>query len=313
MAATISCQLARRRRIVADPRVAAPTVQLTPSTKGRSDCCAPGPGQPLLLLTAAVLLLLLIACANIATLLMSRATARTREIAIRTAIGATRNRLVRQLITETACIAAIAGVCGWFVFDLPRTADAVVSSGGCGSVAVFTERPNICVDILCGVWERSAVWARARSAARSPSGRHVEKPHPTGADNRRMLDSRDVLTVVQIALTILLVTGTGLFARSLQNLRAADMGFNRDHILLVSIDPAKSGYNRPRTAAFFQELVHRVRMRENIEAVGLASHGTLSGVLPAGTRFMSTQMHGDGVPEPASRDLTVHQNVVSPE
>jgi predicted permease len=129
----------------------------------------------------------------------------------------------------------------------------------------------------------------------------------------RILDSRDVLTIVQIALTILLVTGTGLFARTLQNLRAADMGFNRDHILLASIDPATSGYSRPRTAAFFQELVHRLRARENIDAVGLASHGTLSGVLPAGTRFMSTQMHGDGVPEPASRDLTVHQNAVSSE
>jgi putative ABC transport system permease protein len=106
--------------------------------------------------------------------------------------------------------------------------------------------------------------------------------------------------------------GTGLFARTLQNLRDADLGFNRDHILLASIDPAKSGYNRSRTAAFFQELVDRLRAHENIDAVGLASHGTLSGVLPAGTRFMSTQMHGDGVPAPAS-DLTVHQNVVSSE
>ena len=106
-----------------------------------------------------------------------------------------------------------------------------------------------------------------------------------------MLDSREVLTVVQIALTILLVTGAGLFARTLQNLRDADMGFDRDHILLASIDPARSGYTRPRTAVFFAELLQRLRSHENIEAAGLASHGTLSGVLPAGTRFMSTQMH----------------------
>src|SRR6185295_11193245 len=79
-----------------------------------------------------------------------------------------------------------------------------------------------------------------------------------------------------------------------------------------SIDPAKSGYTRPRTAAFFQELLQRLRMRENIEAVGLASHGTLSGVLPVGTRFMSTQMHADGALEASTKDLTIHQNVVSP-
>ena len=294
------------------PRIAAPIVQLTPSSKGRSLLRAQY-GQPLLLLTAAVLLLLLIACANIATLLMSRATARAREIAIRTAIGATRNRLVRQLITETACIAAIAGVCGWFVSIyleqlmlsfLPATAEAWQFSPNvrifaatffvaCASGLLFGLAPAV------QLARHQAVTLRSRT----PPARTIW----------RILDSRDVLTVVQIALTILLLTGTGLFARTLHNLRAADMGFNRDHILLASIDPAKSGYNRPRTAAFFQELVHRLRVRENIDAVGLASHGTLSGVLPAGTRFMSTQMHGDGVPEPASRDLTVHQNFVSPE
>jgi len=92
----------------------APTLQLTPAPAGHSLLRAQY-GQPLLLLTAAVLLLLLISCTNVATLLMSRATARAREIAIRAAIGATRQRLVRQLMTETACIAAIGGVCGWFV------------------------------------------------------------------------------------------------------------------------------------------------------------------------------------------------------
>ena len=68
------------------------------------------------------------------------------------------------------------------------------------------------------------------------------------------------------------------------------------------IDPAKSGYTKPRTAAFFQELLRRLRLRENIEAAGLASHGTLSGVLPVGTRFMSTQMHADGVVEAVGLD-----------
>jgi predicted permease len=294
------------------PRSATPTVQLTPSSKGHSLLRAQY-GQPLLLLTAVVLVLLLTACANIATLLMSRATARAREIAIRTAIGATRTRLVRQLITETACMAAIAGACGWFVSIylerlmlsfLPATAEAWQFSP---NLRIFAAAFLVaCASgLLFGL---APVLQLARHQAVT-----LRSCTPPARTFLRILDSRDVLTVVQIALTILLVTGTGLFARTLQNLRDADMGFNRDHILLASIDPAKSGYNRSRTAAFFQELVHRLRVRENIDAVGLASHGTLSGVLPPGTRFMSTQMHGDGVPEPASRDLTVHQNVVSPE
>jgi predicted permease len=291
---------------------AAPTLHLTPAATGHSLLRAQY-GQPLLLLTAAVLFLQLIACANIATLLMSRATSRASEIAIRTAIGATRTRVVRQLMTETACIAAIGGACGWFVSlylqrlmlsFLPASAEAWQFSPdrrifastfllACASGLLFGLAPVV------QVARHQAVTLRSRTATAQPVW-------------WRLLDAREVLTVLQIALTISLVMGTSLFARTLQNLRAADMGFNRDRILLASIDPAKSGYTRPRTAAFFAELLQRLRSHENVEAVGLASYGTLSGVLPAGTRFMSTQMHADGVLEPSTKDLTVQQNAVSP-
>ena len=89
------------------------------------------------------------------------------------------------------------------------------------------------------------------------------------------------------------------------------MGFDRDNILLVSIEPARSGYSRPRTAVLFDELLQRLRVQKEIKAVGLASHGTLSGVLPVGTRFMNNQMHATGVEVRSGQDLTVHSNVVS--
>jgi putative ABC transport system permease protein len=290
---------------------AVPTLHLTPAGAGHSLLRAQY-GQPLLLLTAAVLLLLLIACANIATLLMSRATARAGEIAVRTAIGATRQRLVRQLMTESVFIAAIGGAFGWVVCVyfgrimltfLPATAEAWQFSPD-RRIFASTFLVAFGSGLLFGLAPVIQVARRQVANLRSRTG--------TAHTARRMLDSRELLTVVQIALTIVLVTGAGLFARTLQNLRAADMGFDRDHVLLASIDPARSGYTRPRTAVFFDHLLQRLRSRGDIDAVGLASHGTLSGVLPAGTRFMSTQMHADGVTVPSTADLTVHHNVVSP-
>jgi predicted permease len=129
----------------------------------------------------------------------------------------------------------------------------------------------------------------------------------------RMLDLRGILVVVQVALSILLVVGAGSFARTLQNLRAVEMGFDRGHILLVSVDPAKSGYPRQRTVAFFDQLVQRVRARSEVEAVGLASHGSLSGVLPAGTRFINNQMHAAGSVAKPGEDMTFYNNFVSPQ
>jgi len=293
---------------LSNPR-AMPALRLTPAAAGHSLLRAQY-GQPLLLLMAAVLLLLMIACANIATLLISRACVRAKELAVRTALGATPYRLVRQLMTESTLIAVIGGGLGWVVglylgrimlSFLPASAEAwqfapdrrvfaATSAVALGSGMLFGLAPVIQV-------------ARHQAALRVRNG----AAHTV----RRLLDLREVLTVVQIALAISLVMGTGLFTRTLLNLRAADMGFNRSHMVLASIDPAKSGYSRPRTAVFFAEVVRRLRSHEDIEAVGLASHGTLSGVLPAGTRFMSTQMHAAGVLQPPGADLTVHQNEVS--
>ena len=292
------------------PPQGAQALHLMPAREGHSLLRAQY-RQPLQLLTAAVLLLLLIACANIATLLMSRGTARAREIAVRSAIGATRHRLARQLMTESVSIAVIGGACGWLVCVyfgrvmlsfLPATAEAWQFSP---NRRIFASTFLIAFGsgLVCGLAPVIQLGRHQAATLRSRGRAHT---------TRRWLDSRDALTIIQIALTILLVTGAGLFARTLQNLRDGDMGFDRDHVLLASIDPAKSGYTRPRTTVFFAELLQRLRFQEAIKAVGLASHGTLSGVLPAGTRFMSTQMHADRATEPAPRDLTVYQNVVSP-
>ena len=289
------------------------TLQLTPARTGYSILRGQY-RQPLLILMAAVTLLLLIACANVATLLVARATARAREIAIRMAIGASRARLVRQLITESLVIGVIGGACGWMVCVflgrtllafLPTNAEAWQFSPDL-QVFAFSLLVSMASGVLFGV-------APVLQTARHDSVMALKSGAGLLVSTGRMLDLRGTLVVVQVALSILLVVGAGLFARTLQNLRGVDMGFDRGHILLVSVDPVRSGYARQRTAAFFDQLVQRVRARNEVEAVGLASHGSLSGVLPAGTRFINDQMHAAGsVPRPGE-DMTVYSNFVSPQ
>ena len=288
-----------------------PTLQLTPATAGHS-LLRGQYSQPLLLLMAAVILLLLIACANVATLLIMRATARAREMALRIAIGANRSRLVRQLITESLAIGVIGGACGWIVCVyfgrillsfLPASAEVSQFSPDL-RIFAFTCLVSLGSGLLFGLAPVIQV-GRDNAATALKSGTGPLRPA------RRMFESRDVLTVVQVALAIVLIMGAGLFARTLQNLKAVDMGFRRDNVLLASVDPAKSGYTGPRTAIFFDQLLQRVRAHKGIDAVGLASHGSLSGVLPAGTRFVSNQMHAAGMTAQSGEDLTVYNNFVS--
>jgi predicted permease len=288
-----------------------PTLQLAPATAGHS-LLRGQYGQPLLILMAAVVLLLLIACANVATLLVTRATARVREMALRTAIGANRSRLVRQLMTESLAVGVIGGACGWIVSVyfvrilvafLPANAEVSAFSPDL-RVFAFTCVVSLGSGLLFGL---APILHVGRESAAMALKRGTGPLRPAG----RIFELRDVLTVVQVALAIVLVIASGLFARTLQNLEAVDMGFRRDNVLLASVDPAKSGYTRSRTTIFFDQLIERVLAHNGIDAVGLASHGSLSGVLPAGTRFISNQMHAAGLTARSGEDLTVYSNFVT--
>jgi predicted permease len=289
-----------------------PTLQLTSASTGQS-LLRGQYSQPLLILMAAVVLLLLIACANVATLLIARSMARAREMAVRTAIGASPARLVRQVITESLFIGVIGGACGWIVCVyfgrillafLPANAEPWQFSPNL-QIFGFTLLVSLGSGLLFGL---APVFQVARQdavvALKSAVGPLLAPV--------RALDPRSVLIVVQVALSILLVAGAGLFARTLQNLETVEMGFDRSNTLLVSLDPAKSGYTRARTAVFFDQLVRQVRAHPEIEAAGVGSHGSLSGVLPAGTRFISNQMHAEGTAPQPGEDTTVYNNFVSP-
>jgi putative ABC transport system permease protein len=111
---------------------------------------------------------------------------------------------------------------------------------------------------------------------------------------------------------VLLVIGAALTARTLANLRAVDLGYQRERVLLASLDLAKSGYTREQSAAFYEQLVTRVGAQPGVEAAGLATHGALGSVLPVGTRFMNSAVHAAGYEPTPNEDLTHYFNIVSP-
>src|SRR5262249_694457 len=128
----------------------------------------------------------------------------------------------------------------------------------------------------------------------------------------RKFSLHDSLTVAQVSLSLLLLIGAGLIARTLANLQAVDLGYQREHILMASLDLGKSGYTRERAADFYKRLVARVREQPGVEAAGLASHGAAGSVLPVGARGVSSSLHAAGYEPKPNEDLTSYFNTVSP-
>jgi predicted permease len=223
-----------------------------------------GAQEPLIFLMGMVGLVLLIACANLASLLVARGEARQREIAVRLALGAGRWRLVRQLLTESLvlCIAGGAAgvVTGWWalsalVSSIPR------SMGAMGLEAKIEPRMllfAIALSVLTGVLFGFAPAMRATRAELQTTLKDQGANVSVGTSGVRL---RKGLIVSQVALTAVLLAGAGLFARSLMNLRQTDLGVKTDHVLQFSIAPALNRYTPAQTIALFD------RMREGIGAL----------------------------------------------
>ena len=194
--------------------------------------------MPLLVLMGAVSLVLLIACANVANLLLARATTRSREIAIRAALGASRMRVVRQLVTESAVLAiagaalgaaiavwAVAGMLKLYPENLPRAADIGVDY----RVLLFTAVLAVASGILAGLMPALHVSAPNLAETMREGGR----TSTSGAAHARV---RSLLVVAQTALGVMLLVGAGLLIRSLERLSRVDLGFNPSHLLTAQFD-----------------------------------------------------------------------------
>jgi predicted permease len=221
-----------------------------------------------------VALVLLIACANVANLLLSRAALRGPEIGVRLAVGAGRWRLIRQLLTESVLLASLGGAVGvlfafWGKSALVAMADrytgflpADVDPSINWRVLAFTAAVSLLTGVLFGL---VPAWRATRLDLTTAlkQGRRT-----TGAVSRLSKG----LIVVQVALSLLLLVGAGLFIRTLYNLQRVNLGFNQENLLLFSLQPQQGGYKDERLIQFYQDLFTRL---DNLPGVRAASFGRI--------------------------------------
>jgi len=226
--------------------------------------------DPLILLMGLVGLVLLIACANVANLLIARAAGRQREIAIRLAIGATRGDIVRQILIEGMALAAAGGVLGvlfamWggrlLLAFLPFASfTATLSADPDWRILAFTAA----VSLVCGV----AFGLAPAQQTTNPDLASTLKEQGGGVVSAGShVFVRRGLVIAQVALSLVLLTGAGLFLRSMTNLKGMDLGFRPDHLMSFSIQPALNGYTVPRSIALFDELQQRIASLPGVRAV----------------------------------------------
>ncbi len=236
--------------------------------------------KPLWLLVALTGAVLLLACANLANLLLARATAREREFAVRLAIGAGRARIVRQLLVESLLLAGTGATLGLalaFVVDrvllriyLPADAAAefVVSPIPDGRVLAFVVGAMLLTSLVFGLLP--AVHGSRTEITLSLKDR-------SGAVSAGGISLRRMLVGIQVALSLLLLVGAGLFVRTLRNLDSLGPGFPTDHLLTFRIDPSLNGYSDEQTKSFYQRLDINLQTMPGVTSVGFSAMPLLKG------------------------------------
>jgi predicted permease len=229
---------------------------------------------PLWVLMATTGMVLLIACANIANLLLARATGRQKEIAVRLAMGATRGRIVTQLLIETLSLSALGGILGlalafWgdkalMAIYLPSESNELnISTAPDLRILLFTLVVTVVTGVIFGL-------APALQSTRPDVGRTLKDQAGAvvGGGHGRL---RNALVVTQVALSLLLLIGAGLFLRSLKNLSNLGPGFPAERLVGFNIDPSLNGYTPQRLNTFYQQLTDNLSAIPGVKSVAVAS------------------------------------------
>jgi predicted permease len=285
-------------------------MELDPLERGISILRERYAGALKLLLTSVGLLLLMV-CANVTGLLLTRVAGRREEIAVRLALGATRGRLVRQMLTESFLLTGL-GAAGGVLLGFALTGSVVrvlpplrdiatrrlalsVDFAPDWRVLLFSLAISVLTALLSGV-------ALALTVSRTSVDSALR-----GARSTAEWRGRQAVVVFQIALCTLLLTGAGLLVRTFEQLHSLDAGFDRDHVVTFTADPSLSGYTAPQEQALLSALTGRVRQIPDVVTVALAARGVMRGRGIA----MTVAPAGQG---PSTADfLNTNLNDVSPE
>lgn len=250
-------------------------------------------------LVIAVALVLLIACINVAHLLLVHGLDRNREIATRQALGASRGRLVRQLMTENALLFGVGGLLAipfayWsfrflWHFRPPELSDSAVDLHFDPVVLGFLLAVTAVAGLVSGL-------VPAVRASRSDVVSDLKAQAGRSAGSSHRLNLRTLLVIPQIALALLALIGGGIFLRNLASARSIDLGFDAEHLLALSVAPGAQGYDGPRVRSYYDRLLERAEAIPGVEAAGLSAYRLLDGA------NLKRQIYHDGEDVPDKGD-----------
>jgi predicted permease len=267
-----------------------PRVSVEPGHRGQTES-REAVREPLTTMALVIGIVLLVACANVANLMLARGRARVRELTIRVAIGAGRARVVRQLLTEGLLLALGGGAVGLLLAKfiaaallpaLTGSASILDDAGLYWRVGLFTVSAATGCTLLFGV-----VPALRATDVRLASGLQEAARSTTSGRHRNPLAS--ALVIVQVALSVLLVAAAALLIVSLRSLERIDPGFDAENVLAFRLDPRQNGYEGPRARALMESTLDRLRRIPGVRAASFSSHALISGAAdvtaarPAGT------------------------------
>jgi putative ABC transport system permease protein len=265
----------------------------------------------LFILLGAVGFVLLIACTNVANLMLARATQRDREIAIRTAVGASRLRLIRQLLTESLLLSVVGGLAGlivtiWAVHlfiklspgDIPILSEASVDLRLLG----FTLLVSLFTGVGFGLLP-------AFQATRTNLNSSLKEGGTKASEGRQRRRARNVLVVTEIALAQVLLVGAALLAISYVRVTQINPGFNANRVLTAKMAPSRKKYPDPRSReTFYSAVLERLKSLPGVESAGMVMNLPLTG------SSMNRGFHAEGRPEPKpDENVTMDYQVVSPD
>ncbi len=263
--------------------------------------------EPLSILGAVVGLVLLIACANVANLLLARGATRQKEMAVRLALGAGKMRIIRQLLTESILIASVGGALGVLLAYWGK--DVLLTLRPWGGAAMDIDLKldlrvlsfALGISILTGIVFGVVPALRAAKVDLTPALKETSR----SVIGRSRFGLTKALVIVQVALSLVLLAGAGLLVQTLRNLNNIDVGFNTRNLLLFKISPRLSGYKTNQITELYSRMLERIDAIPGVSGATISRHALLSRSASIDIAYV------DGKPAPGSRDYTYVQRVSS--